>query len=167
SDAVLSFLGLPILPIPQLSFPLTDKRKSGFLPPTIGLGNVNGAEFSLPYYWNIAPNRDATLYPTLMSKRGIDLGGEFRYMEGSYQGQLRANYMPNDQLRSRDRWGYAMRHDGVIALTGGVNPLGLNLNLNRVSDDNYWRDFSRTTASLTQRLLANDGSLNWSVGGLA
>ncbi len=167
SGAVLSFMGVPVLPVPTMSFPLSDKRKSGLLPPTIGIDSLSGVEVTIPYYWNIAPNRDATLYPTLMSKRGIDLGGEFRYLEGSYQGQLRANYMPNDQLRSRDRWGYSMRHEGLIALGSGVSPLGLNLNLNRVSDDNYWRDFSRTTASLTQRLLAMDGSLNWSVGGVA
>ena len=58
------------------------------LPPTIGLDNLNGFEVTQPYYWNIAPNRDATFYPTLMSKRGVDLGGEFRYLERDYQGKL-------------------------------------------------------------------------------
>ena len=164
TDAVLSFLGLPVLPIPQLSFPLTDKRKSGLLPPTIGLGNVNGAEISLPYYWNIAPNRDLTLYPTLMSKRGVDLGAEFRYLERDYAGQLRANFMPGDKLRQSDRWGFAFKHDGSIGTGLPTGPLGLSLNLNRVSDDNYWRDFSHNAATLTQRLLANDGSLSWSRG---
>ena len=84
--AVLSFMGVPILPVPALSFPLGDKRKSGVLPPTIGLDNKSGLELTLPYYWNIAPNRDATFYPTLMSKRGVDLGGEFRYLEPTYHG---------------------------------------------------------------------------------
>ena len=63
-DAVLSFKDVPILPIPAVSFPLTDKRKSGFLPPTIGAGSDNGVEVSVPYYWNIAPNRDATFTPS-------------------------------------------------------------------------------------------------------
>ncbi len=163
TGAVLSFFGVPILPVPSIDFPLSDKRKSGVLPPTIGLDNISGAELTLPYYWNIAPNRDATLYPTLMSKRGVDLGGEFRYLESGYEGRLRANYMPSDQLRNRDRWGYSVQHGGSISgLRAG--PVGLNLNLNRVSDDNYWRDFSRTTASLTQRLLANDGRLSWARG---
>jgi LPS-assembly protein len=85
--AVLSFMGLPILPVPSLSFPLTDKRKSGVLPPTFGLDSVNGLELTIPYYWNIAPNRDATFYPALMSKRGVDLGGEFRYLERDYGGR--------------------------------------------------------------------------------
>jgi LPS-assembly protein len=65
---------------------LSDKRKSGFLPPTVGLDNVNGTEFAQPYYWDIAPNRDATLTPTLMTKRGVNLGGEFRYLESDYAG---------------------------------------------------------------------------------
>jgi LPS-assembly protein len=164
SDAVLSFMGLPILPVPELSFPLSERRKSGLLPPTIGLDSLNGAELTIPYYWNIAPNRDATFYPALMSKRGIDLGGEFRYLERDYAGQLRANYMPNDRLRQKGRWGYAFRHDAAVGAGLPTGPLGLNLNLNRVSDDNYWRDFSGTTASLTQRLLANDGNLTWARG---
>ena len=65
--------------------------------------------------------------------------------------------MPNDQLRDSDRWGYALQHDADRSRACRIGAVGLNLNLNRVSDDNYWRDFSRSTPSLTQRLLANDG----------
>jgi LPS-assembly protein len=162
--ATLSFMGVAVLPVPSMSFPLTDKRKSGLLPPTIGIDNVSGVELTVPYYWNIAPNRDLTLYPTLMSKRGVDLGAEFRYLEPTYRGTVRADYMPSDRLRDRDRWAYAARHDGVFGTAVGA--LGLHLDLNRVSDDNYWRDFSRTSASLTQRLLANEGGLSWSRGNL-
>jgi LPS-assembly protein len=164
TDAQLSFFGVPILPVPYLSFPLSEKRKSGVLPPTIGLDNLNGLELTLPYYWNIAPNRDATIYPTLMTKRGVDLGAEFRYLENDYQGALRGNYMPSDKLRQMDRWGYAIKHEGIIGAGSPLGAIGLNLNLNRVSDDNYWRDFSRTTESLTQRLLANDANLSWARG---
>ncbi|HSH90022.1 MAG TPA: LPS-assembly protein LptD, partial [Ramlibacter sp.] len=162
TDASLSFFGIPILPVPSLTFPLSEKRKSGLLPPTIGLDSLNGAELTLPYYWNIAPNRDATFYPTLMSKRGIDMGAEFRYLEKDYEGKLRGNYMASDRLRDMDRWGYSIQHVGGVPTRLG--PVAVNVNLNRVSDDNYWRDFSRTTASLTQRLLANDGSMAWGYG---
>ncbi len=163
--AVLSFLGVPILPVPSVSFPLTDKRKSGLLPPTIGLDNISGMELTVPYYWDIAPNRDATFYPTVLTKRGIDLGGEFRYLERDYSGTMRADYMPSDSLRQRDRWGYAIKHDGVIdSHLPGVGTVGLNLNLNRVSDDNYWSDFPHASTSLTQRLLAQEGALTWSRG---
>jgi LPS-assembly protein len=160
--AVLSFMGMPILPVPALSFPLSDRRKSGLLPPTIGLDNVNGVEFTQPWYWNIAPNRDATFYPTLMTKRGIDLGGEFRYLERNYRGEVLANVMPSDQLRNRVRWGYQARHDGTLHGLPLVGAGTLSLNLNRVSDDNYWRDFSRGSSSLTQRLLSSDALFTWS-----
>ncbi|WP_394790656.1 LPS-assembly protein LptD [Rhodoferax sp.] len=160
--AVLRFKDVPIMAFPAMSFPLTDKRKSGYLPPTIGIDNVNGVELTVPYYWNIAPNRDATFFPTVMSKRGVDLGGEFRYLEPDYRGVFRGDYMPEDSLRSRSRWGYALTHTGSID-TGlsGVGKLGLTMNLNRVSDDDYWSDFGRASTSLTQRLLANDVNLTW------
>lgn len=167
---VLEFKGVPILGAPYLSFPLTDKRKSGVLPPTINIDNVSGLELTLPYYLNIAPQFDATLYPTIMSKRGVDLGGEFRYLQPLYSGQLRAAYMPSDRLRNRDRWGYALQHQHRVATglaLGGLSldsPLGLRLNLNRVSDDNYWRDFPRSSTSLTSRLLANEAVLDWQQG---
>lgn len=164
-DAKLSFKGVPILSLPSVSFSLSEKRKSGVLAPTFGVDTISGTEVTVPYYWNIAPNRDATLYPTLMSKRGVNLGGEFRYLEPTYLGVLRADYMPGDKLRDSDRWGYAYTHQGVIQTgTSSLGNLGLNLKFNRVSDDNYWRDFPRGTSSLTQRLLANDASLNWAQG---
>ncbi len=165
TDAKLSFKGSTLLSLSSLSFPLSDKRKSGVLPPTFGVDSTSGTVVTVPYYWSIAPNRDATLYPTVMSSRGFDLGGEFRYLEQSYNGQLRANYMPGDKLSGTDRWGAAYLHKGVID-TGlaAVGSIGLSLNLNRVSDDNYWRDFPRGSTALTQRLLPNDVSFNWAKG---
>ena len=162
---LLTFKEVPLLVVPSLSFPLSNKRKSGFLPPTVGVDNVNGIEINAPYYWNIAPNRDATFLPALMSKRGVDLGGEFRYKESDYAGQLRANYMPYDKLRGASRWGYAYAHSGTLE-TGlaAVGNLSIGLSLNRVSDDNYWRDFTRVSPGLTQRLLPNDLSLGWTSG---
>ncbi|OYT92450.1 MAG: LPS biosynthesis protein [Burkholderiales bacterium PBB3] len=163
--AVLSFQGVPILPVPAISFPLSDKRKSGVLPPTLGLDNVNGAELVLPYYWNIAPNRDATLTPTVMTARGVDLGAEFRYLEPSYGGGIRANYMPSDQLRKTDRWGVSLIHAGNVDT--GMGGVGVSVNLNRVSDDDYWRDFTRSSPALTQRLLPNDLVASWGQGALS
>lgn len=158
--AKLQFKGVTVLPIPRVSFPLSDKRKSGLLPLTIGLDNVSGFEYTQPYYWNIAPNRDATLSSTLMTKRGVNLGAEFRYLEPRYAGQLKLEYMPSDRLRDRDRWSYGLKHQSQIDSPWGG--LGLNLNLNRVSDDNYWRDFTRDNRTLNERLLSSDATLNWS-----
>jgi LPS-assembly protein len=164
TNALLSFKGVPILPVPYVSFPLSDQRKSGVMPPTIGLDTVNGFEFSLPYYWNIAPNHDATLTPTVMTKRGVNLGTEFRYLEEDYAGIAQLEWMPSDQLRDANRWGLNLNHQARIASDWTNSGASLNLSLNRVSDDNYWRDFSQVNSSLTQRLLANDATLAWGNG---
>nr|WP_237219019.1 LPS assembly protein LptD [Rhodoferax aquaticus] len=170
--AVLDFQGVPILPIPALSFPLSDKRKSGFLPPTlaldIGATSANGTELAVPYYWSIAPNRDATITPNLMTKRGVDLGAEFRYLESTYSGTVRGNYMPSDTLRNADRWGLNVNHTASIQtdLAYAAN-LGLTVDVNRVSDDNYWRDFTRASGVFTQRLLPSTVSTTWSSGGFS
>ncbi|HQS19880.1 MAG TPA: LPS-assembly protein LptD [Acidovorax defluvii] len=163
--AVLEFKGVSVLPIPHITFPLSDKRKSGLLPPTVGLDSRNGLEYIQPYYWNIAPNRDATLRGAIMAKRGIEVGGEFRYLENDYQGQVDATLMPTDSQRDRMRWGYSAQHQGQISTP--VGGLGLNLNLNRVSDDNYWRDFGRAALALRQRLLPSDASLSWAAGDMS
>lgn len=167
SGALLSFKGVPLLPVPYISFPLSDKRKSGLLPPTLGVDNVNGVEVSVPYYLNLAPNRDATLTPTLMSKRGINLGTEFRYLEQNHAGTAKFDWMPSDQLRDSSRWGLNLNHQASIKSAWTDNGAALNLSLNRVSDDDYWRDFTRATGSLTQRLLANDATLSWTNGAWA
>ena len=165
---VLEFKGVPILPIPSISFPLSNRRKSGLLPPTIGLDSVSGFEYAQPWYWNIAPNRDATITPTLMTRRGVGLGGEFRYLEPRYSGELSANVMPGDRLRERDRWALGVQHRASLdSPLGGLN---LNLNARRVSDNDYWRDFPQRTNSAglvdhsAQRLLPGDASLSWASG---
>ena len=167
-DLQLRFKDVPILAAPSLTFPLNSTRQSGLLSPLVGLDTVSGIELSSPYYWNIAPNRDATLTTTVMSKRGVGFDSEFRYLEPDSQGQTRFNLMPNDKLRQQSRWGLSSQHIGGIE-TGNntLGRLGVNLNLNRVSDDNYWRDFPRAGLTLTQRLLPASGSLHWAQGDLS
>jgi LPS-assembly protein len=166
--AKLRFKSLPPVPLPNMSFPLGEGRRSGWLPPTIGLDNKSGLDLSVPYYWNIAPNRDATFTPEVMLRRGVNLTGEFRYLENNYNGRVEASVMPGDRLRNRNRWAAFARHNGTLD-TGwdAIGQLGLSLNLNRVSDNDYWSDFSRHGSSLTTRLLANDAALNWARGDLA
>jgi LPS-assembly protein len=164
-DLQLRFKDVPILVAPSLSFPLSNNRQSGFLAPLIGIDTVSGIEVSSPYYWNIAPNRDATVTTTVMSKRGVAVDSEFRYLENDGQGQTRLNMMPNDTLRQQSRWGVSSQNLGGIDTGNSVlGRLGFNVNLNRVSDDNYWRDFPRAGLSLTQRLLPASGSLFWGQG---
>ncbi|MEX8193021.1 LPS-assembly protein LptD [Comamonas guangdongensis] len=161
-DAKLQFKGVTVLPVPRMSFPLSDKRKSGLLPPMFGMDNLGGFEYTQPYYWNIAPNRDMTLWPTVMTRRGVNLGTQFRYLEPRYSGEAYASYMPSDKLRDRERWGYSWQHRSII--DSPIGGLGLNFNLNRVSDDDYWRDFRLAPVALRQRLLPSTVNLSWAKG---
>jgi LPS-assembly protein len=163
--AYLSFKGVPILPVPAISFPLTEKRKSGLMPLTAGIDSLSGTTLALPYYWNIAPNRDATITPTLMTARGVDLGVTYRYLEPGYSGKVFVDVTPGDRLRDADRWGVALTHQARIP-TGldALEPVSLALNINRVSDDNYWRDFSNADTILAQRLLPGDMLATWASG---
>jgi LPS-assembly protein len=164
----LRFQDVPLMALPAVSFALTEDRKSGLLPPLVGIDTTNGVQVSQPYYFDIAPNRDATVNTHVMSKRGVAVDTEFRYLEPDYNGQLRLNLMPSDSLRQQNRWGLSAQHQGGIE-TGlnGIGRIGLGLSVNRVSDDNYWRDFSRSGQVLTQRLLPSTGTLAWALGDLS
>lgn len=164
----LRFQDVPVLGIPAVTFPMTSERKSGLLPPVVGITTTNGVELAQPYYFDIAPNRDATVTTHLMSKRGVAVDTEFRYLERDYSGQARLNLMPTDSLRDQARWGWSSQHNGTLD-TGldSVGRIGLGLNLNRVSDDDYWRDFPRSGLALTQRLLPSTGVLSWGRGNLS
>ena len=161
----LRFQDVPILAIPSVTFPMTNERKSGLLPPVVGITTTNGVEIAQPYYFDLAPNRDATVTTQLMSKRGVAVDTEFRYLEQDYRGQARLNLMPSDTLSDQARWGWSSQHQASID-TGlaDVGRVGLGLTLNRVSDDAYWRDFTRSGQVLTQRLLPSTGVLNWGRG---
>lgn len=153
--SVLRFKGIPVLASPWMSFPLSDQRKSGFLPLGLNLSDTSGLELVLPYYLNLAPNLDATLYPQLLSKRGVNWGGEFRYLYPSLRGQVRADWMPSDRLRpGADRYAFNWQHQQGLRL--GEQSWTLRVNANRVSDDNYWRDFPRSISALTARQLPTD-----------
>jgi len=149
--AVLSFLGVPILGLPVLSFPLSDDRKSGWLPPNFGLDSRSGFEFGVPYYWNIAPNRDATITPTVLTRRGVALGAEFRYLEPGFRGRLNLDLLPYDRVSGEARWAGTFEHEGQWQ-----RDWRYRANLFRVSDDAYWEDFPRNVHSITPRLLPQD-----------
>lgn len=146
--AVLRFLGVPILAMPSLSFPLSDARKSGWLPPSINTDNRSGIELSVPWYWNIAPQRDATLTPRLITRRGAGLDTEFRYLEPRDEGTLNLDWLPNDRLTGHSRVAWQWQHEGRLG-TG----TRYSAELVRVSDHEWWKDFPNASRSLTTRLL--------------
>ena len=141
-NASLHFLGVPILYTPWLDFPLSSNRKTGVLAPTIGATESSGFDLLVPYYLNLAPNYDATLYPRLLSKRGMQLGGEFRYLLNHSQGVNRLEYMPDDREADRSRW--SMTLSNTLRL-GAATQAGMLFN--RVSDDDYFRDLSNLISS--------------------
>lgn len=164
-DASIVFMGLPIFYSPYLSFTLHQERKSGFITPHYGSTDKSGAELTVPYYWNIAPNRDATISPRLMTRRGMLLNNEFRYLEPNYLGEVRADFMPADDARDGDRrWAYSFRHSHTL-------PSGWfgSLNLQKVSDDTYFTDLSTQIATTSQVLLPREGMVgrygSWGTAG--
>ena len=134
-NARLEFKGVPILYSPWLSFPLNDERKSGFLYPQFGSSSDNGIDLAVPWYWNIAPNQDATFTPRLIGDRGFMLGSEYRFLTRSQGGTFNFDYLPDDDAENRDRWLGRIRHQARLARNWTSR-----LDFNRTSDEDYFLD---------------------------
>jgi LPS-assembly protein len=158
--ATIYFKGRKIVSVPNFSFPLGDGRRSGFLPPTYGVSSTSGLDLTLPYYFDIAPNRDLTLYPRLMLKRGIQLGSHFRYLEDGRTGDLRLGYNPNDRLTGTTRYFGAISHieNNMFGWRGAFTARA-------VSDENYFIDHARTILYSAERSLPRDVLLTRSLSG--
>jgi LPS-assembly protein len=102
-NARLEFKGVPILYSPYLTYPVDNRRKSGLLLPEVGNSDRRGIELGIPYYFNLAPNYDATLTPHYMSRRGLQAKGEFRYLEGGTSGVITGEFLPNDDVAKENR----------------------------------------------------------------
>lgn len=152
-NVVLYFQGVPILASPYLSFPLSDQRKSGFLPPMMSLASRNGFELVLPYYWNIAPNRDLTIYPNLMTDRGLQIGENFRFLEPEQYGYVRAEGLEDDETKT---FRYSESVLDYWHGSGWLSGFSAVVNYNRVSDSEYFNDFSRNFAASSTRTLPRD-----------
>jgi LPS-assembly protein len=109
-NSTFELFGVPVLYLPYFRFPISDERKSGFLVPQFGYGSHLGAVPAAPYYWNIAPNYDATLTPRIMTERGIQMQTEFRYLGQSLDGRLEVEYLPNDSARGEPRAAGTYQH---------------------------------------------------------
>jgi LPS-assembly protein len=134
--ASVEFLGWPIFYFPYLSFPLGDQRKSGFLFPRIGQSDKLGFDASAPYYFNVAPNYDATVTPRVMTKRGFQLQNQFRYMTSESSGVLELDVLPNDKVADDDRAAGVFRHQQTFSpLWSG------NVDVRAASDKDYFEDF--------------------------
>ncbi len=166
-DVRLDFLGVPILYLPFVSFPVGDARKSGFLFPSPGESSRNGFELTAPYYWNLAPNYDATLSPGYMSKRGGTLGTEFRFLTESSTGDLQNDWVPHDRSADRDRDLLKF-----VERTDFASHLRFDTNINYASDPAYFSDFGQGPEATSVTFLTRVARLSyldshWKVVGLA
>ncbi len=147
----LDFKGVPILYTPIISFPLGNERKSGFLFPDFGHSNRKGAELSVPYYFNLAPNYDLTLTPHYFSRRGLGLDPEFRYLTEQQHGSLAVQYLPSDDLRGNDRSFVQWLHQ-----TDFARDWRLTIDASNVSDENYFEDFGLGSENTSVTYLERD-----------
>jgi LPS-assembly protein len=140
---------VPVLYLPYARFPIDDRRQSGFLYPNIGGSNAGGLDLALPYYLNLAPNYDATLEPRLVGHRGLMLGGEFRYLEPTFKGQLSGTWLPSDRDHGDDTRGcYHLEHTQTFSPN-----FYFQANIQRASDTRYFEDFGNSLASAATSLL--------------
>ena len=165
-NARVEFMGMPILYTPWIDFSYLNQRKSGFLSPTIGTTSRSGFEVQVPYYWNIAPEMDATLGIRALSKRGMQLQGEFRYLDESFNGVNNVEYLPSDNNTGENRYYLNLTHRHSLG-----NGWSAGYNYEKVSDDEYFSELD-TRITITSRVnLAQQAYINysdevWSFNGL-
>lgn len=172
----------PVLYFPYIDFPIDDRRKSGFLYPIVGQSNLSGTQLELPYYWNIAPNLDATITPNWLQKRGMRLQTHLRYLTLNTHGSVRASILPHDRAyqsfrenkqehyqddglsasdprvlalyHAKHRKAFSWQHESLW----GPHFIG-KVNYNRVSDDNYFVDLSNDIKASSTSSLAQEGTV--------
>ena len=164
TNATLRVKDIPILYTPYIYFPIDDRRQSGFLPPSIGASSDTGFSLLTPYYFNLAPNYDATLYPTYMAKRGLLLEGEFRYLTKSSEGQFGAAYLNDDNDDRKLQSDYK----DTRWLVNWQNRSGLDERLTahvdytKVSDPYYFKDLKSGQEGVsTHNFLNQQGDLTY------
>ena len=166
-NAYIEFKGVPLLYTPWMSFSYSNQRKSGLLFPTYGTTSSSGFEVMVPYYWNISPNKDATLAMRVLSKRGVQLQGQFRYLEETFSGMDSLEYLPSDSQNDQNRYYANLKH-----LHNLGNGWSAGYNIEKVSDDQYFSDLSTrivTTSriNLPQQFNVNYGDATWNFNALA
>ena len=136
TNASLHFMGVPVFGSPWFSFPVSRERRSGFLVPTFGMSSTRGLDLAVPYYFNIAPNYDLTLTPRLMTKRGVMLDTEARFLYNNFETTVDYALMPDDKEMDDSR---SSLH---VDMSWRRDKLSAFVDYNRVSDDDFISDFS-------------------------
>lgn len=165
--ARLEFKGVPILYSPWLSFPLSDERQSGFLYPQFGFSSDDGLDLRVPWYWNIAPNQDATFTARWIQDRGAMLASEYRFLTPRQRGQAELEFLPSDNKADRDRY------FGQLDYRASLRPgWWAAANLRRASDDDYFVDLGGDLADSAVQFLRSSARVRgtgryWSADFLA
>ncbi|MBY5981630.1 LPS assembly protein LptD [Ferrimonas balearica] len=156
--AKVKLFDVPVFYVPYMTVPVSSKRKSGFLFPEFSTSTKNGVDVAVPYYWNIAPNLDATLTTQYMSSRGLFLRGEGRYLQPYGAGQVNLEYISGDRLLddSPDRYLIHFEHAGKLE-----NNWRLYGNFTTVSDDNYFNDFDSDVSASTDNQITREGEASY------
>lgn len=157
-DVVIRFKGIPFLYIPYMEFPTSNKRRSGLLFPGFGSSTSRGVELSTPWYWNIASNHDALITPRYMEKRGVEIGGNYRYLTQSTTGELQGAYLPEDKITKEKRYQVQYQQHSRI-----LPNLLFDVDLQDVSDANYFNDFSNNLGSTSQTHLNRSATLGYNL----
>jgi len=155
----LEFKQIPVMYIPYGSFPIDDRRKTGLLTPTVGYSQRNGADITLPFYWNVAPNYDLTLTPRYMSSRGFMMGTDFRYLWTDSEGDIKVEMMPEDTQTKTLRWGGSFQHKTQL-----IKELSFDWDANYVSDSAYFSDLDGSLGMGNRsRYLASDANIAYTL----
>lgn len=149
---------VPILYWPYMTFPIDNRRRTGFLYPTAGYNSNSGYYLSTPFYWNIAPNYDLLLTPTIYNHRGILLDGNFRYLTETQSGNLDVQYMPHDRRNNTDRKALSFTDNGQYGRNWSSY-----INYQYIGDKDFYNDFDSDNIGLsTQTLLDREASVSYS-----
>jgi len=152
--AKLEFKGVPILYAPYFTFPIDDRRKSGFLYPGFSNTNDNGFEVSIPWYWNIAPNQDFTIEPHYYTSRGAMISGEYRFLTPRTWGEIDFDYMPYDRKTNTARYRYQGEYNARPWTRWNAR-----LVLDRVGDDDYFQDFGTSIYQTSRQFLRSSATM--------
>ncbi|MES2579968.1 MAG: LPS-assembly protein LptD [Pseudomonadota bacterium] len=166
-NAYVEFKGVPILYSPYLSFSFNNERKSGLLAPSVGTTSRSGFETLIPYYINIAPDMDATVATRYLSKRGMQLQGEFRYLNEDFSGINSVEYLDNDSLSGNRRYYANFAHSHQLS-----DRWSAGYNIEKVSDNEYFSEMSTRIVSTSRVNLPQQGFVDyvgdvWRFNGLA
>ncbi len=151
---VLEFHKVPFLYTPYIEFPVGDKRRSGLLIPSLGTSTSRGFELVVPWYWNIAPNQDATIAPHYMNRRGWQLDNQYRFLTTTTEGSINFNYLNEDRITLEER--YSLKYLQQTHFTSNIR---LSVDYKNVSDPEYLQDFSSNLIGTSTTHLSQNADL--------